>query len=191
MRNNALWAAAALSFGASAALAATDGTLSTTSSTASMSVSAEIVGRPNGVKVSGVQDINFGVLSNAQPGRATQEICLYHSSPTVAIEARKPGDAGGTVLFLRTSNPSNLWALKLETYIVRSDGSTESLGGTGYVTRNQTFNRQSENCQTGGRTTLRFEVDTAQLFGASNGATLDEAPAGVYTADIQLVLTPE
>ena len=191
MRNNALWAAAALSFSASAALAATDGTLSPTSSTASMSVSAEIVGRPNGVKVSGVQDINFGVLSNAQPGRATQEICLYHSSPTVAIEARKPGDAGGAEIYLRTSNPSNLWGLLLSTTIVRSDGSTEILAGTGYVTRNQTFNRQSENCQTGGRTTLRFEVGRARVPGTGNGATLDEAPTGVYTADIQLVLTPE
>lgn len=72
------------------ALAATDGVRGATSS-GSFDISAEITGADGVAQISGLNDFVFGPIARGVERSVRDEVCLFHTSPTVRLQVSQAG----------------------------------------------------------------------------------------------------
>ena len=165
------------------ALAATDGTLGSTS-TGTLNITATVPAPevPAGTRITGLRDISVGNYSGSgSTGLFEIPVCIFHSTPEVGITLRQPGREIGDGLQL--AGPDG-WRLKLEFGYRLPSGfgwlwSATEAGGPG-----ATFNRESETCTTGPMGALQGRIVGAMDVQGRDGV----APPGNYNGVIQLLI---
>lgn len=168
-------AAAAVALMAAPGFAAQDGTFGATSA-GSFNVSGEVVPpTQTGVRISGLTDLNVGIFDPTGGTLYTMPVCIYHTSPTFSL--RYTASTGGT--FVAGPNNASLGLF----FGLRNLGGTNIAFLAPYDTPvgGLVANRVSSTCQTGG----------SQLVQVINSVVPSTAPAGVYSAVINITLAVE
>lgn len=157
------------------ALAAEQGTLGATS-TGSITLSGTLENPPNGTRISGLTDISFGTISQAFNGNVyTDQICIFHSSPTFRITLSQAG-----VPTPRLLGP-NGGSIQLDVGLAGLSGTTPEFFSTGGTTTGLVGNRESPTCLTG----------PSQQFQAVYLLPPTAQPEGAYSATITLQVAVE
>ena len=153
------------------ALAATDGTLGSTS-TGTLNITATVPqpDNPTGARITGLTDIDFGTYTGNEV-QQVMEFCLYHSSPNARLFVSGVGDPN---TFLRGTD-GQVITVSYQFFSTWSGNWSSVLTGAGNTMT--AWNRTSQTCSTGEKAQIRWILPAEQ----------NVAP-GAYTGQIQLVI---
>ena len=167
---------AATALMATTTLAATDGTLGSTS-TGTLNITATVPqpANPTGAKISGLTDISFGMYTGSVLSQSI-EFCAYHSSPSASLAISQVGRS--TAFALEGPNNQSI-PVRLSVLGVVDAG---FIPYTAAATHVFTFNRTSQDCSTGGKAAFVAEVVDFSVRVSA---------AGTYSAQFQLVLATQ
>lgn len=162
------------------AVAATQGTLGTTSQ-GSVGISATIPAR---VQITGLSDFTFGTLDPATAASTSKNVCVWSNTATKGYNITATGDGGGSGNAFKLSNGSTTLD-----YGVQWAGSSGQASGTGLTTNTAasfTSAATTPTCGSGASPTASLIVNfsTAQMQAAVGSAT-------AYTGTLTLVVAPE
>lgn len=160
----------------SQSFAAAQGGVGTTS-TGSLNIN---VTKLNQVKISNLQDINFGAQASS-PSKTSQDVCIYSTSGSYDITASSANANGSTFRLASGSNSSTIM------YVVEWKDSNSGTSGNNLqsgITSNKfnNANQNSQNCN---------GSNNARLFVELNQGNFTGAPAGTYSDVLTLVVSPQ
>ena len=153
----------------SIAISATDGVNGSTSTG-----TAEIqVTKGDGVRVSDLQDFNFG-SGNTAPGPQFDDICIYSTTGSYTLTASSNGNGSGGPQF-RMINTTSTEHIR---YFVEFRDDTFSQNGTGLIhnVASATYNNAdtvSDSCSGGVNSRLILRIDTPTFNAATPGTYID------------------
>lgn len=177
-RNRQLALACAFSLIATAASAATDGSLGATS-TGTVNVSASV---PNRVELSGLTDVAFTNQDPASAASKAQSVCVWSNTSTGGYHVTATGSGTGSAFTLASGSLT-------VPYSVQWSGTSGQTTGTaltsGTALTGLTSTAVNPTCSTGAATTASLIVNIA-------AADLQSMQASTsYTGTLTLVVAPE
>ena len=162
----------------SAALAATQGSLGSTS-TGSIAIGASV---PNRVQISGLADVSFANQDPATPAANAQNVCVWSNTSTKGYNVTASGSGAGSAFTLANGAAT-------VPYSVEWSGSSGQTSGTaltsGSALTGLTSTATNANCASG-------PSSTASLIVKISAANLQNMQAATnYTGTLTLVVAPE
>jgi hypothetical protein len=134
------------------------------------------------VRITGLSDINFGLIANFNADAVrSQSVCAFSGRPNLAYNIRAMGDAAGNAFAL--TNGSDL--LPYEVQWSGTAGQTSGLNLTPNVVRTGFISSAAQQTCSNGPAT------TASLVILIRAAALQSAAGGSYTGNLTLIIAPE
>ncbi|MFO0989289.1 MAG: hypothetical protein U1F37_18320 [Alphaproteobacteria bacterium] len=160
--------------GAAPALAATQGTVGSTS-TGSVTINATV---PNLVRITNLDDINLGTWSGSGDMTGSDNVCVWSTTRKYNITATGSGAAGA---FTLSDGGTNTVAYSVQ-WAQTSGASTGTALTSGTALTAQNTSTTSTTCSGGSNSTLIVKI---------LDAALQAAPAASYSGTLTLVVAPE
>lgn len=176
LRKGALLAACALAI-PSTALAATQGTLGTTS-TGSVSIGATVPGR---VQISGLTDVAFGTVDPTVPASSAENVCVWSNTSGKGYQVTATGSGASNAFTLTDGTGTLAYSVEWAGSSGQSSGSALT-SGTALTGLSSTAT--SPTCSAGA-------AATASLVVKMTAANLQAAVASTYNGTLTLVVAPQ
>ena len=161
-------------FASTSSIAATDGTLGTTS-TFSYNVTITI---PERVRISGLQDAAFGAFGSSDT-RINDDVCIYSNTSGGNYDVTATGSGAGNA-FTIASGPNTVPYRLFWNDVTGTVGQTELSAGTTLVGQTGA-DRTDTSCSGGNNANIDILIERASVEGNPNGT---------YTGVITLVIEP-
>lgn len=176
IKKNALFFAVAMSFGAGSAIAATQGTLGT-SSTGSAEIS---ISKGDVVLITNITDVNFPQwTAGSGDQNADGQACVYSSTASYSIRATSTNGVGA---FQMDDGSNNKLDYTINWVDDQSSQAPVALA-TGQVSATTMAASTSTTCNDNGGVNARFQVGIL-------GTDLDAVPSGSYVDTLTLTVAP-